>query len=102
MPTFSVALAVGRSSGLPPVEMNVPPAFVVVQRITLEDQAVERLELRITENVVIQPVWMLGDPYPHLDDELELVMGPMRATAERILDRRRNTVTAARKSGTTC
>jgi hypothetical protein len=71
----------------------------VVQRITLEEQAIDRLELRIMENVVIQPVWMLGDPYPLLDAELELVMGPMRATAESILDRRRDRVTAARLLG---
>lgn len=71
----------------------------VVQRLTLEEQAVDRLELRIMENVVIQPIWMLGDPYPLLDDELELVMGPMRATAEAVLERRRDGVTAARLLG---
>jgi hypothetical protein len=71
----------------------------VVQQLVLGEQTLDRLELRITENVVIQPVWMLGDPYPHLDAELELVMGPMRATAERVLRQRRETVTAARLLG---
>ncbi len=71
----------------------------VVQRLVLGEQALDRLELRISENVVIAPIWMLGDPYPHLDDELELVMGPMRATAESVLNRRRETVTAARLLG---
>jgi len=42
---------------------------------------------------------MLGDPYPHLDDELGLVMGPMRDTAESVLNRRRETVTATRILG---
>ena len=30
MPTFSVVLPAGRSSGFPPVDMNVPPACVRV------------------------------------------------------------------------
>jgi hypothetical protein len=71
----------------------------VVQRLVLGEQALDRLELRIAENVVIQPIWMLGDPYPHLDAELELVMGPMRATAERVLRQRQETVTATRILG---
>lgn len=71
----------------------------VVDKWVMSDHALDRLELRVTENVVIAPVWMLGDPYPHLDDELELVVGPLRATAEKILDQRQETVTAARILG---
>jgi hypothetical protein len=71
----------------------------VVDRLTLEEQGLDRLELRVTGNVVLAPIWVLGDPYPHLDDELELVMGPLRATAERILGERRDTVAATRLLG---
>ncbi|MGD8809430.1 MAG: hypothetical protein PVG24_07475 [Gammaproteobacteria bacterium] len=71
----------------------------VVDRLVLEEQALDRLELRVTEHVVIAPMWMLGDPYPHLDDELELVLGPIRATAERVLRERQETVTATRLLG---
>lgn len=71
----------------------------IVARSVMEEHAVERLELRVTDNVVIAPVWVLGDPKPHLDDELELVMGPLRATAESALDRRYDTVASARLLG---
>jgi len=71
----------------------------IVPRIVLDDHALDRLELQVTENVVIAPVWQLGDPKPHLDDELEIVMGPIRATAETSLKRRHDTVASARLLG---
>lgn len=71
----------------------------IVPRIVLDDHALDRLELRVTDNVVIAPVWQLGDPKPHLDDELEMVMGPIRATAEAVLKQRQETVTSARLLG---
>lgn len=71
----------------------------VVARSVMEEHAVDRLELRVTDNVVIAPIWVLGDPKPHLDDELELVMGPLRATAESSLNRRYDTVASARLLG---
>lgn len=71
----------------------------IVPRIVLDDHALVRLELQVTDNVVIAPVWQLGDPKPHLDDELEIVMGPIRATAEAALKRRHDTVGSARLLG---
>ena len=43
--------------------------------------------------------WQLGDPNPHLFDELEMVMGPLRATAEGVLQQRGTTVESARLLG---
>jgi len=71
----------------------------VVDSLVLSEHALDRLELRVSETVVIAPIWMLGDPYPHLDGELELALGPMRATAESVLHRRQDTVTATRILG---
>lgn len=71
----------------------------IVPKIVLDDHALDRLELQVTDNVVIAPVWQLGDPNPHLDEELEIVMGPIRATAEAALNRRNDTVASARILG---
>ena len=71
----------------------------VVARAVLEQQGLERIELRVTQNVVIAPVWQLGDPKPHLFEELDMVMGPIRDTAESTLLQRRDTVQSARLLG---
>jgi len=80
-------------------ERNHMAVRFIVAKTVLADHAVDRLELKVTENVVIAPIWVLGDPKPHLDDELEMVLGPLRATAENVLRQRRETVGSARLLG---
>jgi hypothetical protein len=71
----------------------------IVPKVVLSEFDLDRMELQVTDNVVIAPVWQLGDPKPHLDSELEIVMGPIRATAESSLRRRGDTVASARLLG---
>jgi hypothetical protein len=71
----------------------------VVDKAALAANAIERMELRVAHNVVLAPVWKPGDAHPLMDDELELVMGPMRATAENVLRQREERVASARVLG---
>jgi hypothetical protein len=71
----------------------------IVGRAVFAANAIERLELRVAHNVVLAPVWKPGDAHPLMDDELELVMGPMRATAENVLRQREERVASARVLG---
>lgn len=71
----------------------------IVAKAALQEHGVDRLELRVAHNVVVAPVWKPGDANPLLEHEIELVMGPLRATAENILNRRRAEVASARILG---
>ena len=71
----------------------------IVAKVALQEHGVDRLELRVAHNVVVAPVWKPGDANPLLEHEIELVMGPLRATAENILNRRRAEVASARILG---
>lgn len=71
----------------------------IVDKVELHDNGVDRLELRVAHNVVVAPVWRPGDANPLMDDEIELVMGPLRATAENILRERKDRVASARILG---
>lgn len=71
----------------------------IVDKAALHDNGVDRLELRVAHNVVVAPVWKPGDANPLMEHEIELVMGPLRATAENILRESRNRVASARILG---
>jgi hypothetical protein len=53
------------------------------------------VRLRIAHNVVLAPVWQVGDAKPQMEPDIEMSMGPLRATAERILALRHTRVAAA-------
>ena len=71
----------------------------IVEKAALDENGVDRLELRVAHNVVVAPVWKPGDANPLSEEEIELVMGPLRATAENILRESRDRVTSARILG---
>jgi hypothetical protein len=71
----------------------------VVDKAALHENGVDRLELRVAHNVVVAPVWKPGDANPLMEDEIELVIGPLRATAENILRERKDRVASARVLG---
>lgn len=71
----------------------------IVPRSALQQYAVDRLELRVIQNVVVAPVWRPGDAHPLMDEDLELVMGPLRATAENILRQQQDSVASVRLLG---
>lgn len=71
----------------------------IVEKAALHEHAIDRMELRVAHNVVVAPSWRPGDANPLMEDEIELVMGPLRATAENILRERRDRVTSARILG---
>jgi hypothetical protein len=71
----------------------------IVAKPVLQQHAIDRLELRVAHNVVVAPVWRPGDAHPLMEEELELVMGPLRATAENILRQRQDSVASARVLG---
>ena len=70
-------------------------ARFTVDESLLEQHGLQSVHLRIAHNVVLAPVWQVGDPKPQLEPDIELSMGPLRATAERILALRENRVVAA-------
>lgn len=74
------------------VRFTVPKSF-------LQDNAVDRLELRFTENVVVAPVWTPGDPRPQMEEDLELAMGPLRAIAESVLNQQQDSVRSVQLLG---
>ena len=61
----------------------------------LAAHGVESAKLRVTHNVVLAPVWQLGDPNPQLEADYELSMGPLRAAAESTLKRQQTEVRVA-------
>ena len=68
--------------------------FIVAESL-LKQHGLEAVRLRIAHNVVLAPVWQVGDAKPQMEPDIELSMGPLRATAERILTMRQSRVAAA-------
>ena len=66
-----------------------------VDQSLLEQHGLESVRLRIAHNLVLAPIWQVGDPKPQMETDIELSMGPLRATAERILAMRHTRVVAA-------
>lgn len=72
--------------------------FIVLKSV-LQQNAVDRLELRVTQNVVVAPVWGPGDANPQMDEDLELALGPLRLIAESVLHRQRDNVASVQLLG---
>lgn len=68
--------------------------FIVAESL-LKQHGLESVRLRIAHNLVLAPVWQMGDAKPQMEPDIELSMGPLRATAERILALRHTRVAAA-------
>ena len=66
-----------------------------VPRSVLSEKGLKAVKLRVAHNVVLEPVWQVGDAHPQRDDDLALSVGPLRATAEATLNREGPDVVAA-------